>query len=429
MRRSALLCVLLAAACSEERTSPRTVTPPSGRDGGVAVERDGGVVPTFALTATPNVTFDVDPSGPDTQIHATVAVVRDAVWVAYNRPSEDGSGNFDVFVVGFGGDGNLRFGPTRINDTLGPNDIDPSIAVDGDRVLVVWQRDDQVSMYNLSIVYRILDTDGVPVGAETTMALTRDGAPLEANAWSAKALPRPGGGFTVSGAWGDEALRAFQLFTVHLDRDGVVLGDGVPVFASDGNHQQSQSMIYGPDGRLRIAWTEDDAQSRSHVYHTTLDENGAPMQSPPPEAFGGGVTGGPFFAANAQGQPWLAMHVGRAGGADILLKPADEYGSTNQPLWVGEAGSVDQTPGIAFGDTGGMAFWYRQISGFRNQLFVASVPTAAGETFGTPIEVPTDVAAAPYGATIVSVGGGAYFVAWSDAANPDYRVRARFVTP
>lgn len=414
MHRFGVLLLLLLVACSDGRGGGVTG---GSRDAGPSFDagRDAGTPRAFALTAPVDTTFEVDPTGPTTQIHADVARGADAVWIAYSRPSDDGTTFFDVFVTAFGGDGAVKVPPVRLNEVREKNDLDPAIAISGDRVMVAWQRDSQTATMNLDIVYRILATDGAPVGGEHVLATTRDGAPVEDNIWFPKLTPAPGGGFTLAGAWGDDRVNAFVLFTTSVDRDGVAAPAGTTVHLPESAHQENADLVYGADGALRVAWDED-----GRTYHGTFD--GALTPADPPLVFAGADTGAPSLAIDADGDAWIAVHVERRGGADILVKPADEHGATSSPIWFGEAGEVDLLPAIAFGPTGGAVFWYRRISGARFRLFVAPIddPSAAEE-------ISTDVAAAPYGATLVHIVDDVYFAAWADGANPNYRVRGRFI--
>jgi hypothetical protein len=97
--------------------------------------------------------LELVPEGPDTQIHVFGAPDPDGVWVAWNQP--DGAGLFDVWVQHLGCDGQVDVGPLQLDDGA-DNEIDPAVAVSGNRVLVAWQSDNGLGQDNLDVRWRLL---------------------------------------------------------------------------------------------------------------------------------------------------------------------------------------------------------------------------------------------------------------------------------
>jgi len=130
MRFSTPMLFLVLAACGTTSTSAAPGAPAPIDDAGA----DAPVTPP--CDAFPATAFAIDGAGPGSQIHAIGAARGDRVFVAYNRPKATGK-TFDVYLAALSCDGTPAFEPVRVSED-NDNDVDPSIAVQGDSVLVAW---------------------------------------------------------------------------------------------------------------------------------------------------------------------------------------------------------------------------------------------------------------------------------------------------
>ena len=72
---------------------------------------------------------EVDPLGPDTQIHTDVAFDGEHLWFVWNRPNE--ASNFDVFASSMSCDGGARLDPFEVSE-VPDNEVDPTLAINED---------------------------------------------------------------------------------------------------------------------------------------------------------------------------------------------------------------------------------------------------------------------------------------------------------
>lgn len=149
----------------------------------------------------------------------------------YNRPRDDGSGQFDVFATRIGCDGAVRVQPVRLDAADDANHVDPAVAASSDRALIAWHRDDGQYPYNLSIHRAVVGADGGIITPGEALDLAFDGAPHEGNAWMPAVAPLPDGAFAVAGARGHEAYNSFQTFVQRVDAGGDPTEDTVDVAA------------------------------------------------------------------------------------------------------------------------------------------------------------------------------------------------------
>jgi len=357
----------------------------------------------------------IDEEGADCQIHANAASSGSGVWVAYNAPRDDGW--FDVFVAHVGCDGAVTVPPTRVNADDGANHVDPAVAVSAGRALVAWHRDDGLFPYNLSIHRAVVDEEGTVVSAAAALELTTE----EGNAWMPAVAALPDGGFAVAGSRGHEEYGIFQVFVQRLDEDGEPSGDTMDVADAPDSSQTSAAMAANEVGDLVVAWTAgfgDDEQVRFAALAA-----GADTASAPTDLQGGSTS---YSPALPSGDPAVvAATLDSGGSAKILTRPT----STEDGAWeLSEAGQFIHTASLASaGDTGALAA-YRMVSGLSHDLLLARW-TRDGDTLSHVVteEIATDPAAAPYAPALAHVADDVWFVAWSEGANPDYRVRGRFV--
>ena len=116
----------------------------------------------------------------DTEIHGTSAFDGERLWVSWVRPND--SATFDVMLAAVDCAGQLVVEPRAVTDSA-DNEIDPSLAVSGDRLLVVWTASTDAG---LSLRTRAYDLEGEPVDALQPFEGTRKGVTVTGNATTAR---------------------------------------------------------------------------------------------------------------------------------------------------------------------------------------------------------------------------------------------------
>ena len=138
---------------------------------------------------------ELDPDGPDTQIHSDVAFDGTQFWFTWNRPND--AANFDVFASAVACDGSGVVSPFMVSESE-QNEVDPVLAVGGEQVMFAWTGS---SASGVDIRYRGYLRDGTPVTGATVFAASRNGAPVTGNAMLPD-LAAGADGFVLAGSWG-----------------------------------------------------------------------------------------------------------------------------------------------------------------------------------------------------------------------------------
>ena len=376
---------------------------------------------------TPLVTgqiFELDPDGPDTQIHVNAAFDGESVWVVYNRP--DALGGFDVYGLRLDCDGTQRLPPFQIN-TSDWNDLDPALSVGSGKVYVAWQTDTSVWPNNMDTVFRTYDVSGTALMAtDLVLETQREGNPVPGNAWMPDVAALPGGGFVLAGARGIDDASGFQVYLQWLSDTGVAQGESV-----DASYMRLASQTYpavaaATDGTVYLAFTHDASPySDEHVLHAAYATSGSsPIPNPPALAAEGRAGTAPAYAAAPDGRVYLAFTDPDTN--QVVLTDGKVFG-TGPIAELGTPGRMDYGATLATTTGGGAVAWFRNVSGFSNNLRVQSF-TFDGSTFqlGTATTASTETVP-PYAPAITHITGDIYFVAWSQGANPDYRVVGTFI--
>ncbi len=339
-------------------------------------------------------TFDLDPDGPDTQIHAALVPAPGGAWAVYNRP--DPGGGFDVWATRVGCDGSMVVPPFQVNEDAEFNDVDPALARNGDRVLFAWATDDGMGPHNLSVRLRAFDDAGVAVGPERRLA-------IDANAWMVKVAATEDG-FLLVGSLGDDELNAFQLFALAIDRDGMPVGE--PSRVAMAPESQSNPALVVAEGAAVVAWTEGSQDTETVRLGRGTIADGFEVE----EAFDAPVAGASVTT------DWIASTQTARGM--VLARPL----AGGDPVEVGASGKIDHSPGLATGDEVTAIAWYRVIRGIRNELWYTRLGSDR-----TPTQVETDGPVAPYGVALTPLGARHFALAWSEGDSPDFRLRWRII--
>jgi hypothetical protein len=351
-------------------------------------------------SATLDTTFDVDPEGPDGQVHAYVEPTEDGFFVVYNRPSPSGKkGNFAVYVARFGCDGKPVFAPTAVSDGM-DNEIDPSCVWDGSRLVVVWSADTGKSPSNLELRTRVVGGDGKALGAITTLGLSRQGKPNTGNAWMPN-VARGSSGVWLTGAWGVEGAPAFQVLAQALDEKGATKGEAIDV-AFNAKVTQSQPVVaVDAAGKRWVAWAEEPNEGQSVASAWVRGESGEAREVVP----GGG---NPSIASGPSGT-WVA-----AKGAAVDLGT----GKT-----VALPASLSQ-PAIAADDDGALVVGY---GGATARAALRAVRIGRDGAAQGERDLGASQAAA-YPLRLATVGRGLFVLAYQEGAGAAIRAKARFVS-
>lgn len=343
-------------------------------------------------------------------IHPAAAFDGDGLWLTYTV-REGETSNFDVVLRRVACDGST--GPTVVVNAgpAGESDLDSDIAISGERLLVGYQSDDQ-SGENSAIrpFVRAFDLSGSALGEPQAIARVREGETIMATNWMVRVASRPGG-FWAAGTWGVEEVSGFRGYVSRLDMDGVELASAEDVAPTD--QVESQTNLAIGDGETPfVAWTNfgDASQVAS-----------APIGGAVTEFDSGSIT---------EDYPALSgelLSLQSGGGSRLSIQVHN--------LVTGASASVGGiSDANAFSDIAGTpdAFaivWLRQISGIRNDVFVASGSESGGVmTLSTPVAIDTSADAAAYPPFIVALGEDRYFVGWTQVVmSPDFEVHGRIV--
>jgi hypothetical protein len=391
--RFALPCLLLllATACSSTSTTPSGGTDDAGTDAAPSLGCGAGTVSETAV--------EIDPSGPDGQIHAYAVPTGDGFFVVYNRPAEGStSQSFAVYATKLGCDGKVLVPPVRVSEG-DDNQIDPSAAWNGKNLVVVWSADTGKSPVNLELRTRVLDAAGKPLSAVRTASLVRKGKPNVGNAWMPEVVSGADGTWLV-GAWGHDEAPAFQAFVQKLDPQGALAGEAEDAALAPTTTQSSPAVAVDAQKRTILAWAEEPNQGNDPPATWVREGTSAPRKL---------VTGGgaPSLATGASGT-WLA-----AKGAVHLL--GTEAHATLPTTYA--------QPAVAADETGALVVAYTAA---QSRAPIRAVRVSSSGALGTEIDLGIASAAA-YPLHLARVSDGVFLFAYQEGAGTKLRAKARFL--
>jgi len=377
--------------------------------------------------------IELDADGPDPQAHPTAAWDGGALQVAWNGPRDPDSGQFAVRHTVLACDGAMQ-AVQVLDDGAATNNVDPAVAVSGDRVLVAWQADSGAEPYNLSIATRPLPLSGDPDRPWAPLEMRRADAPYAGNAWMPRLADDGGGGFVLAGSRGIDAVGRFQGFLQDLDVDGAPFGDSQDLALTFEVSQLEPAVAVAPDRTRIIGWEERPDEGDNRVVWRTVQPDGIGPGTEPEGLLAEQELGilervGVAVEPTERGAVAMVAH-GGSGALDVTLEVIDRGDGARGPrVLLGDGGAVDHTPGLVLGADGGAAIWHRQLSGLANELWVQPFrlegEPVAEIALGEPVRIDAEADVAPYAPTLVSIGDGWWFVAWSETGT--FRVAGRFV--
>lgn len=425
--RISLLLALTCLACDDAGDADPIADQGLAFDGSVGDARidDATVDPDAMPDAAPDmgvacaasdVTFPVDPEGPDTQIHPAVAADGAGVWVVYNRVTP-GESTFDVWATRIGCDGQPTHPPFEVSADPVFSDVDPTIAVGPHGVIIAWTNDVTEADPNLITRYRIIDAVG-EVGAIQTLVTQREGADFDGGQWMVQAAATDAG-FVLVGARGVEARSAFQVYGQRLDPTGAPAGPTAAV-ELDMTQQLDPDVGVAADGTIWLAWGEGD-QGRGAVVAAPWTDDPLLVTQPILPAPAGSAR------VSAGARSYVLGHVEQRGGTDIAIRRVGGTGSVE----VGEAGAIDLAPAMATQGNRGLVAWFRRIRGNRAAVWVRRLNLSDDgiEADGEAVNIATDDPAAPYPMALTALADGRFAMVWIEGEAPVYRAMLRFVAP
>lgn len=415
--------------------APEDVAPP--RDVLVAVPCDPA-----ALVGT---SVDLLPGVPAPLIHPALAFDGHALWLVWNQREPAGSG-FDTWAARLACDGSVSVPPFRAHAADDGNDVNPTVAAGADGALVAWATDTGGAP-NLFVRWRVFGLDGAPRGPEQTLVPRPGGEPAAASAWMVQAatVTTRAGGWLLAGSWASPAVERFQVFAQGVAADGAPSGPFLTAPAEADAGQLEPAVAVAPDGSAWLAWTREPDQGarRTDVARVAGDPPtiGAPEPATPASLTVSSLLPALAAAPTPDGPVWLAytrQTVG-VGGAerDVVVRRADAP-PDGPELVAGAPRAEDFAPALAAapdGD-GGLLVWFRARSGYAGDVWAqrfradADGPVADGEPqlLNPPDAEGDHDALVPYGAGVVALPDDVWVVVWVEGRNPDFRLRARFLS-
>ena len=254
----------------------------TGEDGSADLLADADAEDSPTPTAScaellaPGVTIEIDPEGPNVQIHASVAFDGEGVWVAYNLVDQPGSSGFDAYAVRLACDGSVNVPRFALHPPTTINEIDPSIAVHDGVLYAAWQGDNQSGVDNMDVYYRTFRTDGTAImDAALTLETTLGGAPVTGNVWMPDVAAIPSGGFVIAAARANAEHNAFLAFAQRVADDGALIGDAVEGGIDATAYDKNVAAIVGNNGHIYMSWARSfDAADERPVFADILDGHG-----------------------------------------------------------------------------------------------------------------------------------------------------------
>jgi hypothetical protein len=439
VRWTSLICTLALTACdtepsdmgggstgSEATSSTGDVPDPSTSSGTTAPEEtgstsDGDESSTGSTTDegsttgepscdafAPGDAFEIAADASSTRIHPHAAGDATGAWFAFVHPEPVGS-LFDVSVMHLRCEDDVDV-PPQVVTTAPGNDIDASVAVSGDHVMVVWNSDDGLGGdSNLQIHGRVLDSAGVPLDdAQLRVTTQVAGSDITQNHTFA-VVTATEGGFAVAGLRAHPDSPAFVAFDQAFDPMGALLDEafGPPVEVG-----VSHLAAFSSDGWLAYS-RGDDTTDTVWLVRPGVDAAAA---------FDGqtGTAAHVLARPEAPMAPLVAGVVGSGNALDVGIGVG-----TAAPLVLGEAGSIEHNPTLAMNEDGQLAVVYhRNIAGLNNAVLFQrlAIDGDAVVTVGDAEELDTD--SPPYPPSLTWTPGG-WLATWSRGSSPDFSTWGR----
>ncbi|MGH1348333.1 MAG: hypothetical protein ACRBN8_42665 [Nannocystales bacterium] len=360
--------------------------------------------------------FEIAADASTTRIHPHAAGDGSGAWFSFVEPEPSGS-LFDVAVLHLRCAGVVDV-PRQVVSTAPGNDIDASVAVSGDRVLVVWNTDDgSGGSSNLQIHGRVLNSDGVPLeDSQFRVTTSVQGTEISENHTFAL-VNGTDDGFSVAGLRAHPDSPAFVAFRQPLDGDGTLLGEalGPPV-------EEGVSHLLA-------------ASSGSWLSYQRSNDMGDQVWLVSPEATaaaafeGVAAQGGQVVARpDAPTMPLVAGTIGSGSALDVGVALG-----TAAPLLLGAAGTIEHSPTVAVSPEGALAVvFHRNLGGLNNAVVFQRLAIGGKADAQTVVtlgdELELDTQSPPYPPSLTWTDGG-WLVTWSRGQSPEFSTWGQVLAP
>ncbi|MBW2461343.1 MAG: hypothetical protein JRH11_06825 [Deltaproteobacteria bacterium] len=431
MLRHLPLIIVALAGCSESRSTIDAAADAATDSPMDAADADGssdtGPAPDAGPLGCADLLEDrlvaLDESMVLGQIHPAAAWDGEGIWVVYSRP--DDAGLFDTYATRRGCDGAALVEPFSVSSAPAfGNDIDPELAIAGDRMLIAWNTDDGVGPNNLSVRYRVFGLDGTPVGDDRTLETTHMGAAVTGNQLGASVAGTPSGGFVIAGGRGGVAgVTAFSAYTQPLTRDGAPDGATLEPMINADASQTATAVDVDTDGTVWVAYTESIVEPASE--HLMVRSFAA---AAPEVGVEGLLSSAGASVLAADGAVWVAFSGLIASEINLRLVDATvPLASRTAAVW-GDRGRIESAVRLAVAPDGALAaVWFRNVSGFTNEIYAARFSAGNPPTVAAPMRVDPGTAPA-YQPALTHVEGDYWFMAFAEGESPNFRLTGRFMT-
>lgn len=346
-----------------------------------------------------------------TRIHPFLVADGEGVWFAHAEREPVGS-LFDVVVRRLSCDGSTWVEPQTVS-ALGSNDIDPSIAVVGSEVHVIWDADDGAGGdSNLQIAHRSLAFDGTPDEAPSIISTSVGGMAIEQN-HTRSALTTAGTEWFVAGIRAHPSAAGFQAFAQPMQGGelGAEAWDGLN---SDASHL-GIALAGAPDGSVVIGHEEGTATD-DFVRLRPLDAEA----SAGVRAFEDVPTVAPSLVADPAGGGLIAALADFGGELDVVVAHYTAELDVSDPLRLGVAGLADHSPQLVVDGRGNFAVVaHRNQGGLSNEVVFTSLRWN-GETLSAGEERVLATQSPPYPPTAAAIGDQRFMVGWVQGRSPNF---------
>ncbi len=404
------------AATSESGTTAGSTTDPGSTaeagTGDSSGEESSSTGPEDCEGFVPGDAFEIAANASSTRIHPYAAGDGEGAWFSFVEPEPAGS-LFDVALLHLRCAGVVDV-PRQVVTTAAGNDIDASVAVSGDRVLVVWNTDDgSGGSSNLQIHGRVLDRDGVPLeDSQFRVTTSVEGTPITGNHTFAIVTPTDEG-FSVAGLRAHPDSPAFVAFRQPMDGDGALLGE-----ASGPPTEPGVSHLLASSSQTWLSYQRSDDDGDQVWLVSPKAVAAAAFEGAP-------ATGGQILARpEAPLSPIVAAAVGTQSALDVGIALG-----TGAPLLLGDAGSIEYNPTVAMNPQGALAVvFHRNLGGLNNAVVFQrlAIEDDAVVAHGDPIEL--DTQSPPYPPSLTWTDGG-WLVTWSRGQSPEFSTWGQVLAP
>ena len=293
---------------------------------------------------------------------------------------------------------------------------------------------------NMRVYYRTFKVDGTPVmPAAIRFMPATDGEPPLVNNWIPKVAALPDGRFVLASAWAWPGASGFAAVAQRFNPDGTKSGGLIHPYPIANHDQTYTDVAVDADGNIHMVWGDtefiDGAQQKTRIASVTFaPDSDVPMENTPvflDAAASTNRTGdNPSVAVTPAGIAFTAWLTDES--TPNIAVAAQTAGRTATGTTKFGDSWYDTYPMMVAGPSGAAVVWYRwtntkdPISGKYPPTEVKLARLAWGGTgditgIGEPLTVnpssETDWhdAVQYYEPVVVDVGGGNYFVLWTDS--------------